>query len=113
MTTVEEIIKELFDNFKYPAIQSVWNNFKQFEQKEIIDYLDVIITEAYNLGYKESEDESYASYDDGYESGKEDSEMHIEKVLQENILFNDDVFEQNETPEELYYFIVGKLRNAS
>ena len=66
----EDVITELFDNFKYPEFKSVWDRLIPFEQREIGEVIEEALNTEFQGGYKEHQDECENSYDVGLESGK-------------------------------------------
>ena len=66
----EDVITELFDNFKYPEFKSVWDRLIPFEQKEITEVIEEALNTKFQSGYKEYQDECENSYNVGFDSGK-------------------------------------------
>lgn len=87
----EDVITELFDNFKYPEFKTAYDKLIPFEQREITEVIEEALNIEFQNGYKEAQEESENVYDVGYESGKSEGfimglKRAIEIAWQNNLI---------------------------
>ena len=84
----EDVITELFDNYKYPEFKTAYDNLIPFEQREITEVIEEALNTEFQNGYKKSEDKSkWAHYDDGFEDGIVDGLKKSLEIIKEKFLF--------------------------
>jgi len=91
--TSEDLITELFDNYKYPEFKTAYDNLIRFEQKEVSEIIGKALNTEFQNGYKESEDESEWAHDDSFEEGVEEGiieglEKALEIIKEKSVFFN-------------------------
>jgi len=97
----EDLITELFDNYKYSEFKAAYDNLIPFEQREVAEIIEEALNTEFQNGYKKSEDESEWAHDDGFDDGIVDGLKKALTIIKQKSLIFSGVYLLNEIIKEL------------
>ena len=97
----EDVITELFDNYKYSEFKTAYDNLIPFEQREITEVIEEALNTEFQNGHNEAENESEWAHDDGFDDGIVDGLKKALTIIKQKSLIFSGVYLLNEIIKEL------------